>query len=186
MPTSWPEWKEVVEDKEQEDKKKHFQELMDLADKETAETRRRLREEGQRPPMTMWGRDWDRNNRNSMKQINGLNLESASEGSSRTKPGTGFRGEDNLRKPLPEGQPFTIGSRKSQPIMNKELMKEESGWKQDWVDVPEKEGCHVSDLHRRRSLGRRGTRKRWSCCFSFLRRGGNVDNGGGGWSGWRR
>ena len=80
------------------------------------------------------------NGRDTIKRINGLNLESAQceraykVGHDRSKTGVIFHGMDNLRKPLPEGKPLPIQARKSQPIMNKELMTMEQGAEEESAD----------------------------------------------------
>ena len=89
--------------------------------------------------------DWINNNRETVKRISGLNLDSAHCERSRNRSGVTYKGDGNLWKPLPEGDPLPIGSRKSQPIMNKELMKKEGDWRKDWYDLKEKKDTVTDD-----------------------------------------
>ena len=123
MADDWPSWTKIEEDKKMEENKE-YKEALAVAHQETIEKRRRVREEVHQPPAIMQ-QEWINNNRETVKRISGLNLDSAHCERSRNRSGVTYKGDGNLWKPLPEGDPLPTGSRKSQQNMNTALMKKE-------------------------------------------------------------
>ena len=85
--------------------------------------------------------------REQMKGVNGLNLDSAvtRHHDSSKKSGTIRMTDSDLRKPLPTGHVLPLSSRKSRPMMNKELIKKESDQEDSRVQHVSLEGGLLND-----------------------------------------